>query len=46
MTFIRIIYLYIIEVYLKVIAANYYFFHSKDPSEIMKNDFYFISMYP
>ena len=42
---IRIIYLHIIEACLKVTIAMIYFFHSKNPSNIMKNIFNCISTY-
>ena len=45
MTAICIVYLHIIEACLKVMATIYIFFHLKDHSKIMKNDFHSILMY-
>ena len=42
---ICIVYLHLIEVGLKVTIAMLYFYHWKNPSDIMKNIFNFISIY-
>ena len=38
-------YLHVIEAYIKVIIATFYFFHSKNSSNIMKNNFNSTFMY-